>query len=259
MFVDHFFKAEGDGRMAEQFLLSAVQSLKLERFIYVSTIAVLGKPDPQRVVDETYPPQPMDPYQRSKLIAEEIVLRSHKAENLPVIVLRPGAFYGPMGSYAFNRLFFKDPMRGLIMQVDGGRHIIFPVYVGDVAQSIVQSLTCGREGEIYNVCGDWISHRQAFDIICEEAKIWWPRIPMPGWLDLPLAHFLEMIYSSVGMEPFWPINMLRSYVHNNWRVSSEKAQRELGFVPTDFREGARRTIAWYRAGEPDEWLGLNCD
>jgi nucleoside-diphosphate-sugar epimerase len=82
---------------------------------------------------------------------------------------------------------------------------------------------------------------------------------MPGWLDLPLAHVLEMMYSSIGMEPFWPINMLRSYVHNNWRVSSEKAQRELGFVSTDFREGARRTIAWYRAGAPDEWVGLNCD
>ena len=240
-------------------LLSAVKKLPIERLIYVSTIAVLGAPDPRQVVDETYPPQPMDAYQRSKLIAEEMVLRSYVNENLPVIVLRPGAFYGPLGQYAFNRLFFKDPMRGLIMQVDGGRHIIFPVYIRDVAQSVVQSLCCGRDGEIYNICGEWISHRRAFDIICVEAGLWWPRVPMPGWLDLPLAQVLEMIYGSIGMEPFWPINMLRSYVHNNWRVSSEKAQRELGFVSTDFREGARQTIAWYRAGEPGDWVGLDCD
>jgi nucleoside-diphosphate-sugar epimerase len=163
-----------------------------------------------------------------------------------------------LGTYAFNRLFFKDPMRGLIMQVDGGRHIIFPAYIGDVARGIVQALAQGRVGEIYNICGEWISHRRAFDIICEEANIRWPRVPMPSWLDLPLAQVLEILYGAVGTEPFWPMNMLRSYVHNNWRVSSEKARRELGFQSTDFREGARRTIAWYRAGEPDNWAETDC-
>ncbi len=238
-------------------LLSAVKNLPLERFIYISTIAVLGSPDPEQVVDETYPPRPMDPYQRSKLIAEQMILRGWQAEGLPAVVLRPGAFYGPFGSYAFNRLFFKDPMRGLIMQVDGGRYIIFPVYIGDVVQGILQSLERGRTGEIYNICGDWISHRRAFDIICKEANIWWPRVPMPGWLDLPLARVLEAVSDVLGIEPFWPLNMLRSYVHNNWRVSSEKARTELGFVPVDFQEGARQTIAWYRAGEPDDWVDVD--
>lgn len=238
-------------------LLSATKGLPIERFIYVSTIAVLGKPDPRRVVDETYPPRPMDPYQRSKWIAEQMALRCWREDDLPVMVLRPGAFYGPLGRYAFNRLFFKDPMRGLIMQVDGGRHMIFPAYIGDVAQGIVQALERGAVGEIYNLCGEWISHKRAFDIICQEAGLRWPRVPMPGWLDLPVARLLEKVYGLFGMEPFWPTNLLRSYVHNNWRVSSEKARRELGFVPTDFREGARRTIAWYRAGEPDDWIVTN--
>jgi nucleoside-diphosphate-sugar epimerase len=58
-------------------------------------------------------------------------------------------------------------------------------------------------------------------------------------------------------EPFWPMN-LRSYVYNNWRVSSDKARRELGFQPTSFREGARRTIAWYRAGMPDDIDETRC-
>jgi dihydroflavonol-4-reductase len=240
-------------------LLSAVKGLPIERFIYISTIAVLGRPDPKRVVDETYPPRPMDAYQRSKLIAEQMTLRCWREDGLPVLVLRPGAFYGPLGKYAFNRLFFKDPMRGLIMHVDGGRHVIFPAYIGDVAQGIIQAIERGSVGEIYNLCGEWISHKRAFDIICQEAGIRWPRVPMPGWLDLPLAQLLEAIYGLFGVEPFWPINMLRSYVHNNWRVSSEKARAELGFAPIDFREGARRTIAWYRAGEPDDWPGSDCN
>lgn len=240
-------------------LLSAVRTLPIERFIYISTIAVLGRPDPEQVVDESYPPRPMDPYQRSKLMAERMVLRGWQEDQLPVVVLRPGAFYGPLGTYAFNRLFFRDPMRGLMMQVDGGRYIIFPAYIGDVARGILLAMQHGQVGEIYNICGEWISHRQAFDIICQEANIRWPRVPMPGWLDLPVAQVLEMVSGALGIEPFWPINMLRSYVHNNWRVSNEKARKVLNFEPTDFREGARRTIAWYRAGMPDDWADRGCE
>jgi dihydroflavonol-4-reductase len=240
-------------------LLSAVRDMPLERFVYVSTIAVLGSPDPDHIVDESYPPHPMDPYQRSKLIAESMALRSQRDEGLPVIVLRPGAYYGPLGHYAFNRLFFKDPMRGLIMQVDAGRHIIFPVYIEDVAQSVILALHAGQVGEVYNICGDWLSHKRAFDIICDEAGIHWPRVPMPGWLDLPVAQVLEAVSNLIGFEPFWPLNMLRSYVHNNWRVSHDRAQQELGFEPTDFRIGARHTIKWYRAGAPVSWTRLRCD
>jgi nucleoside-diphosphate-sugar epimerase len=238
-------------------LLDAAAKSGIERFIHISTVAVVGHPDPSRVIDETYPPQPADAYQRSKLQGEQIAFRYHQEHQLPVIVLRPGAYYGPLGHYAFNRLFFKDPMRGIIMQVNGGRYIIFPVYIADVAQGIMKALARGRAGEIYNICGDWISHREAFDIVCQEAHLPWPRLPIPGWLGIATARFLTALSTVTRTEPFWPIN-LRSYVYNNWRVSSEKARQELNFVPTDFREGARRTIAWYQAGAPDELPELEC-
>ncbi len=259
------FRMWGDARefletnvRGTEYLLEAAAQARIERFIHISTVAVIGKPAPDKIIDETYPPQPLDAYQRSKLQAEQDALRYHYQHDLPVVVLRPGAFYGPLGHYAFNRLFFKDPMRGIIMQVDGGRYIIFPVYIADVAHGILKALTRGATGEIYNICGGWITHHEAFDIICQEAGLRWPRIPMPGWLDIPVARVLEVGFNVIGREPFWPVNLLRSYVHNNWRVTSEKARRELGFEPIDFREGARRTINWYKAGAPDEWVELDC-
>jgi nucleoside-diphosphate-sugar epimerase len=229
-------------------ILGASAKASVERFIHISTIAVIGHPDTRRVVDETHPAKPADAYQRSKLRAEQTALQY--AQHLPVVVLRPGAYYGPFGHYAFNRLFFTDPMRGIIMQVSGGSHIIFPVYIADVVQGVLKALELGRIGEIYNICGDFISHKEAFDIICQEANLHWPRLPIPGWLGVTVSRLMSAAGAVVHREPFWPIN-LRSYVYNNWRVSSEKARRELGFVPTDFREGARQTIAWYRAGQPD--------
>jgi nucleoside-diphosphate-sugar epimerase len=148
-------------------------------------------------------------------------------------------------------------MRGLIMQMDGGNHIIFPAYVGDVAQAITLALSQGRAGEIYNICGDWISHRDAFTIVIQEANLRWPRLNLPGGLGVLTARVLTALSKITQREPFWPINM-RSYVYNNWRVSNEKARRELGFVPTEFREGAKRTVAWYRAGKPDHIPELDC-
>jgi dihydroflavonol-4-reductase len=237
-------------------MLQAARQAGVERFIHISTVALIGHPDPNRLVDETHPVEPADAYQRSKLRAEQVVSR-HAGEGVPVIILRPGAYYGPLGHYAFNRLFFKDPMRGIIMQINGGRYITFPAYIGGVAQAILNAFTRGRLGEIYNICDESLTHREAFDIICEEGNIRFPRLTIPGWMGVAASHVLEGIAAVTKQEPFWPLN-LKSYVYNYWRVSNQKARLELGFVPTDFREGARRTLAWYRAGQPEDIPETEC-
>jgi nucleoside-diphosphate-sugar epimerase len=243
--------------LGTEHVLAAAVHADIQRLIHISTIAVIGEPDPSRIVDETHPAHPADAYQRSKWQAEQAAMRYLADYQLPVVVLRPGAYYGPLGHYAFNRLFFKDPMRGIIMQVNGGRYIIFPAYIEDVVQGVMKALEIGQVGEVYNICGDWIAHKDAFDIVCQEADLHWPRLPIPSWLGINTARVLEGLSKITRTEPFWPLN-LRSYVYNNWRVSSEKARRELGFVPTDFREGARKTIAWYKAGQPDMLPELEC-
>ncbi|MCK6580609.1 MAG: NAD-dependent epimerase/dehydratase family protein [Anaerolineae bacterium] len=238
--------AEGTRNVVE-----AALAVGVERFLHISTIAVIGTPDPAQIIDETYPPQPADPYQRSKLQGEQIVLDAWRARGLPAVVLRPGAFYGPLGEYGFNRLFFRDPLRGIAMQISGGRYIIFPAYIADVAQGIALALERGQAGEIYHLCGGWITHREAFDIVYAEAGLWLPRLSFPGWAGVAFSRLLEAFSRLTGREPFYPYN-LKSYVYNYWRVSNAKARRELGFVPTDFCEGARRTIRWYRAGCPED-------
>ena len=234
-------------------LLRCAVNANISKIIFISSAAVIGNPNPDAIIDETYPPQPADPYQQSKLESEKVCLGYYREYNLPIVILRPGAFYGPMGEYAFNRLFFTDPMRGIIMQVDGGNYIIFPVFITDVVQGILQALEKGQAGEIYHICGEWITHKEAFDIVCEEAQLWYPRLRIPGWLGIGFSKFLTGLAKIIQHEPFYPIN-LKSYVYNNWRISSEKAKQELGFEPTDFREGAKRTIEWYRAGKPDIFL-----
>lgn len=217
------------------------------RFVHISTIAVIGQPQPGRPVDETHPPHPVDPYQRSKWRAEQLV--QEQAAALNAVIVRPGAFYGPLGHYAFNRLFFRDPLRGLLIEVNGGRYVTFPVYIGDVAAGVLLAAERGGVGEVYNIVGDSLTHREVFAIVRTTGRLWYPRIRIPGWLGVAGARVLTAISAITRREPFYPINM-RSYVYNDWRCSNAKARLELGFVPLEFAEGARRTLAWYQAGQP---------
>jgi dihydroflavonol-4-reductase len=227
-------------------VMAAATHQDVEKFIHISTVVVVGSPVPGEIVDETHPTNPVDPYQCSKLKGEQEALAFRQEHGLPVVVLRPGAFYGPWGRYAFNRLFFDDPLRGNLVQVKGGQLLTFPVYIEDVAQGIVLALRKGRAGEIYNICGECLTHKEANAIISEEAGITQMRVNAPEWALVAFASLLEPFGRLLNHEPYYSLNM-RSYVFNNWNVSSEKARTELGFQPIPFREGVRRTLDWYRS------------
>jgi nucleoside-diphosphate-sugar epimerase len=162
------------------------------------------------------------------------------------VILRPGAFYGPYGRYAFNRLFVEEPLRGWRVQVDGGRRYTFPVYTPDVARAAHLAIEFGRVGEIYNICGRSITHLALNRMVSELLGINSWRLNVPSQLMILLAWLMEFAARLTRREPFYPIN-LRHYVFNDWQVRSAKARLEMGFEPTDLREGLQETIDWYRA------------
>lgn len=216
----------------------------IEKLVYVSSIAVVGQHPPGVVIDETVRCQPSDAYQRSKYDAETFVRMFAKGAQMPAVILRAGAFYGPWGRYAFNRLFFEDPLKGLRIQVHHGQHITFPVFVPDVARAVLAALRQGRAGETYNICGDSISHGTANQIISRLAGISSWRLNVSADLMLKLANWMTRRAEKTGREPYYPAT-LASYVFQDWMVSSDKARTELGFVATPFEDGARETLEWY--------------
>jgi dihydroflavonol-4-reductase len=226
-------------------MLGAAHDAGVRRFVYISTVAVVGRPQPDILLDERHPCRPQDSYQKSKLQAENLALAYGEASGLPVVILRAGAFYGPWGRYAFNRLFFEDPLKGLRIQVARGRNITFPVYIGDVATAILQAIERARPGERYNISGEPLRHETVNRIVSRLAGISSFRLNVPGWAMIALANAWTRLARFTRREPYYPIN-LASYVFYDWPVVSDKARRELGFAPTPFEEGARRTLDWYR-------------
>ncbi len=226
-------------------MLETACQVGVRRFLYVSTFVVVGRPLPGQIITEDYPCTPLDYYMRTKLEAESTALRYYQEKGLPVMVMRPGALYGPWGRYALNRLFFEDFLRGLHVRVHHGKHLTSPVFVKDVARAIEACLEKGQLGEIYNVSGQSISHQEATVVISHLSgkRDWW--VNAPELLMVGVAKIWTFLAHFTKREPFYPIT-LYPYVFYDWLVSSEKARRELDFQPTPFKEGARQTLEWYR-------------
>jgi dihydroflavonol-4-reductase len=215
--------------------------------VYISTVAVVGEPHRGEIIDEETVCHPKDDYQKSKYAAERLILEMIKSRNLPGVILRPGAFYGPGSRYGFNRLFIEEPMRGWRIQIDNGRHFTFPIFVPDVPPAILKTLKTGTPGEIYNISDRSFTHAELNHLISPLLGISTWRLNVPSFLMVVLAAIMELISKITRREPFYPLN-LRHYVFSDWRVRSGKARLELGFEPTSIEEGLRKTVAWYKEG-----------
>lgn len=228
-------------------VLEAALAAGVKKFIHISTIIVVGPQQPGVIITEATPcrPYPTDNYALTKYRGERLA-HTYVERGLPLVILRLGALYGPHGHYAFNRLFFEEFLHNWRVQVHQGRHYIFPCYVGDAARAIEAALKQGQVGEIYNVSNQSISHKEANAIVsCLANRSSW-RINFPGWVMIEFSRLLEFIALFTRHEPFYPKN-LEPYVFNDWLVDFSKAQRELGFVPSTFTEGAQRTLDWYHS------------
>jgi dihydroflavonol-4-reductase len=237
-----FWGPNVDGTAA---VLAAAEAVGLQRLVHISTMAVIGRPPAGSLIDEDTPCRPQDHYQRTKLEGERLALAYHRDRGVPVVVLRPGAFYGPWGHYAFNRLFFEEPLSGWRIRVNRGRHVTFPAYVPDVAETIVAVLSRGTPGQIYHLSGPSLTHNEANGMISDLAGISRWRFNVPIRLVLGLARAWTALSRFTGREPFYPSNMA-PYVFADWRTDTRRAQEALGFRATPFATGALETLDWYR-------------
>lgn len=120
----HLFEQTNHWGTAE--LVYAAEESKLERFIHVSSVSVLGAS--KDLMGDGDTPNPRTFYGTSKLRGEEHVQRL--GEKMPVHILRCGNVYGYSKSMRFdaviNKFMFEAHMKGRIrIQGDGEQHRSF--------------------------------------------------------------------------------------------------------------------------------------
>lgn len=217
----------------------------LRCLVHCSTTGVYGVTG-LNAADEASPYTPTNPYEQSKLAGEELALRAHAEEQLPVTVVRPALVYGPGDLHLLG--FFRQIARGLPATIAGGRAYIHPIYIDDMSRAFLLAARLPHAiGRCYNVAGDLpISFAKLASTIACALK----RRPCPLSLPTWMAYGAAKLFGWLpGMdESKAPLTPSRIDFLTHSRVySCERAQRELSFVPqVELNDGIRYTIAWYR-------------
>jgi dihydroflavonol-4-reductase len=226
-------------------LLEASARAGVRRFVHTSTVGVHG--DVRRPpADESAPFDPGDVYQQTKAEAETMALRFQRERGLPVVVVRPGAIYGP-GETRLLKLFRAIARRRYAIVGSGKPHYHL-VYIDDLLDGYELALSHpGAPGEAFIVAGPRsVSQSEMAAIIARHTggRVLPVRIPVA---PIHLAGDLcEALCVPFEIEP--PLHRRRvDFWTKNRSFSIEKARRVLGYEPrVDVEEGVARTAAWYR-------------
>jgi nucleoside-diphosphate-sugar epimerase len=230
-------------------VLRAAREAGVKSVIHFSSAGVLGSVPETHPVDESYPPRPLDAYDRSKLEGERIAL-DYGRKGLKVSIIRPGWVYGPGDRRTFKVV--RAVARKRLPMVTKGEALQSPVFIDDLIQGTLRCLEKGRGGEVYHLAGpETLSVREMIRTIAAAAGVKPSRLRLPLGPAKAAAVVLDRLFRVFHKEaPLTPSRL--AFFLRSKPLDIGKAVRELGYEPrTKFAEGMARTIAWYRE---NEWL-----
>jgi farnesol dehydrogenase len=224
--------------------------LGVERMVYVSTILTCGPSTPGTVEDERrYFPvaECCTHYQRSKTIGEKQACDSAE-QGFPMVIVNPTRVYGPgkltEGNSVSRMIDLYDRGKFPLLLNQGG-NIGNYTFVDDVVQGLTLAMERGRIGERYILGGENVSLKQLFKLIDEIGEKRHVQINVPPWAALLFSHWEEKKARWVGNYPLITVGWVKTFLQD-WRFSSAKAEKELGYRITPLREGIRITLEWLR-------------
>ncbi len=229
-------------------ILSAAGEAGVSNIVYTSSVAALGKAARGEPVTELTNSELKDKiglYKRSKFLAEQEVLKIHRAQGLPVKIVNPSAPIGPgdIKPTPTGRLVVEVARGKVPAYVDSGLNV---VHVDDVAEGHWLALHKGVPGEKYILGGENLTLLEILTHIATAAGVRPPKIRVPHNIVLPFAYFSEAWAKWVtGKEPFTTVdgvNMSREPMF----YSSEKAIDDLGYAPRPIISAFQESVDWFR-------------
>jgi UDP-glucose 4-epimerase len=225
---------DATNRLGTETLLGICRSAGVRRFVYLSSVGVMGAADSGCRVDEGTRARPRNAYETSKYAGEQCALRAHQGEGMQVSVLRPSIVYGEGKSRS------SDSFLAWLRAVQTGRafslghdYVSSYVYVGDVVtacQYLASHPITG--GQVY-IINEPI---RLATFVGEMARLL--AVQDPPSLPNPLGTLLAFLLRLSGRF---------GSLYNRTRYSMDKLSA-LGFVlPYGYREGLRRTVKWYQS------------
>ncbi|MDP9002177.1 MAG: NAD-dependent epimerase/dehydratase family protein [Myxococcota bacterium] len=240
--TDEFFAVNVGGTSN---LIEAARGRRLKRFVFVSSLEACG-PSSDGMPVGSDQEDPVTAYGRSKLAAEKVVLSAK--DDIPVIILRPGAIYGPRDAEILQA--FKSIKRGLLPLIAGGEAKGVWIYATDCAAACIRAidadLSSGKTYFVDDGCGPMAQSQMLADAEHAIGKraVWRTSLPVPFLMTV--ARGVEA-YGRMANRPVMLTREKATMLLQHWVCSSEETRRDLGWEPrVPWREGVALAVQWYR-------------
>ena len=238
------YRANVDGTRA---ILELAGRAGVKRTVYTSSVATMGFTGNGHPADENSPVSLDDmigPYKHSKFMAEQIALEAGKS-GMDVVVVNPTTPVGerdikptPTGRIVVDFLKRKFPA-----YVETGLNL---VDVRDCARGHVAAFEKGRRGERYILGGENLTLKQILDKLAAITGLKSPSLKVPYVMALATGVVDELVTGRLrGKEPRATIDAVRMG-RKKMFVSSEKAERELGWKLCAVDDALSRAVDWFR-------------
>ncbi|HEX7665986.1 MAG TPA: SDR family oxidoreductase [Polyangiaceae bacterium] len=231
-------------------LMKAADAAGVKKLVHTSSSGTIGSKADGSPGDEDTAPPPLakeNLYFKSK-VDGEAKIRAFRPENdLEVIEILPGWMWGPgdegptgAGQLALDFLAKKVPAIP-----PGGTNV---VDARDVAESMIRAAEVAHHGAKFIVAGPPRTLGDLLGTLEQVSGVKAPTTHMPYALAYVVASFSEALSKLTGSAPLISRMALKT-MNNPARVSSARAERELGATFRPFEDTARDVVTWYRARE----------
>ena len=228
--------------------LDVQKSGALQRFIYTSSYVTVGRRRGHTASEaDIISDRGLTPYVRSRVQAEELVLRYARERNLPAIAMCVSTTYGsgdwgrtPHGAIIAGAAFGKLPfvMKGIELEAVG---------VDDAARALILAAEKGRVGERYLISEKMITNAEVARIAAEAAGVPPPAKALPLAVSYALAAMGTAKARLRGTDEQLSLASLR-LMRAEAPVDCSKARGELGWEPGPVESSIRDAAKF--------WVGL---
>ncbi|XP_068328783.1 3beta-hydroxysteroid-dehydrogenase/decarboxylase-like isoform X2 [Pyrus communis] len=245
-----------------QNVIDACTEFKVKRLIYTSSPSVVfdgihGIIDGDESLP--YPPKHNDFYSATKAQGEELVIKANGVKGLLTCCIRPSSIFGP-GDRLLVPSLVVAARAGISKFIIGdGNNIYDFTYVENVAHAhICAERALASEGTV----ADKAAGQAYFITNMEPIKFWEfvsliveglgyerPRIKIPAFVVMPIAHMVELTYKLLGpygmkLPQLTPSRIRLLSCTRSFKCS--KAQDRISYTPiVSLQDGLKRTIDAY--------------
>ncbi|HEV2687033.1 MAG TPA: hopanoid-associated sugar epimerase [Bryobacteraceae bacterium] len=229
-------------------VLEAARKQGVRRIVYTSSVATMGFASNGHPADERSPVSLADMighYKRSKFMAEQVAFEAARS-GVDVVVVNPTTPIGerdvkptPTGRIVLDFLKRKFPA-----YVETGLNLVDAT---ECARGHIQAFEKGKTGERYILGGENLTLKQILDRLAAITGLKSPTVKLPYVFAFAAGVAGEMVTGRMlHREPRATIDAVRMG-RKMMFVSSEKAERELGWRMVPVEGALRRSVEWFRA------------